>query len=37
VVEDEHTYAVRIHDSALLDGAEQIEWPCADADPRSDL
>jgi hypothetical protein len=25
VVEDEHTYAVRIDDGALLDGAEQIE------------
>ena len=25
VVEDEHAYAVRIDDGALLDGAEQIE------------
>src|ERR1019366_5730552 len=25
VVEDEHTYAVRIDDGALLDGAEQID------------
>jgi hypothetical protein len=25
VVEDRHTYAVRIDDGALLDGAEQIE------------
>ena len=25
VVEDEHTYAVRTDDGALLDGAEQIE------------
>jgi hypothetical protein len=29
VVEDEHTYAVRIDDGAMLDAAEQIEHACA--------
>ncbi len=35
IVEDEHTYAVRIDDGALLDGHRQIEHARADLNPQA--
>ena len=35
VVEDEHTYAVRIDDGALLDGYQQIEHARAHLNPQA--